>query len=103
MTAKGYWIGNSTIHDMDGIAQYREANRAAMNRHGAKFIIMHGQQQIVEGNSILPTWTVVEFPSYAAAVACYKDPEYVEAVKIRHRSADGVMAIVEGYDGTQDF
>lgn len=103
MTAKAYWIGNSTIHEMDGIARYRDANRATMNRYGAKFIIMHGQQKIVEGDTALPTWTVVEFPSYAAAVACYEDPEYVEAAKIRHESADGVMSIVEGYDGTQDF
>lgn len=102
MAAKGYWIGNSLVHDMDGIWKYREANREAMNRYGAKFIVMHGQQDVVEG-SLLPTWTVVEFPSYEDAVACYKDPDYTEAVKIRHAVAEGTMAIVEGYDGTQDF
>ena len=46
---------------------------------------------------------VVEFPSYAAAFACYHDPVYAEAAKIRHSIADGTQTIIEGSDGTQDF
>jgi uncharacterized protein (DUF1330 family) len=104
MTAKGYWIGNSDVHDMEGLWNYREANRKTMNSYGAKFIIMHGQyQHVEEPDKLYPTWTVVEFPSYADAVACYRDPVYEEAAKIRHAIAEGTMAIVEGYDGTQDF
>ena len=102
MPAKGYWIGNTIVHDMDEIFRYRDANRETMNRYGAKFIIMHGQQEIVEGKAH-PTWTVVEFPSYQAAVDCYHEPAYQEAVKIRHAVSEGNMSIVEGYDGTQDF
>ncbi len=45
----------------------------------------------------------MEFPSYAAAVACYEERTYHEAAKIRHAISVGAMAIVEGYDGTQDF
>ena len=102
MTAKGYWVANNTIHDMDGLLRYREANRAVMTRYGAKFIVMHGKQKMVEGE-LRPNWTIVEFPSYEAAVACYEDPEYAAAAKIRHASADGVQTIVEGYDGPQDM
>jgi uncharacterized protein (DUF1330 family) len=100
--AKAYWIANSDVHDMYGLMRYRDANREAMNRYGAKFIVMHGQQEIPEGTA-LPKWTVVEFPSYEAAIACYHDPAYQEAAKIRHAIADGSQSIVEGYDGTQDF
>ena len=104
MPAKGYWIANNIIHDMDGLYRYREANRATMNRYGAKFIVMHGQHKDVEEpDRLSPNWTVVEFPSYAAAVECYEDPVYAEAAKIRHSVADGFQTIVEGYDGTQDF
>jgi uncharacterized protein (DUF1330 family) len=104
MAAKGYWIGNTNVRDMDGLFRYRDANRETMNRYGAKFIIMHGQHQDVEEPERLhPTWTVVEFPSYADAVACYEDPTYHEAAKLRHAVSEGAMAIVEGYDGTQDF
>jgi uncharacterized protein (DUF1330 family) len=104
MAAKGYWIGNTIVRDMDGLFRYRDANRETMNRYGAKFIIMHGQHQDVEEPERLhPTWTVVEFPSYADAVACYEDPTYHEAAKLRHAVSEGAMAIVEGSDGTQDF
>jgi uncharacterized protein (DUF1330 family) len=102
MPAKAYWIANTIVHDMDGLWRYRDANRETMNRYGAKFIVMHGQQEIAEGIAH-PTWTVVEFPSYQAAVDCYHDPVYHEAAKIRHAVSEGNMSIVEGYDGTQDF
>lgn len=102
MSAKGYWIANNTINDMDGLYRYRDANRATMNRYGAKFIIMHGQQEIPEGTA-RENWTVVEFPSYQAALDCYNDPDYQAAAKIRHSVAEGNQSIVEGYDGTQDF
>ena len=104
MAAKGYWIGNNVIHDMQELFRYRDANRETMNRYGAKFIVMHGQHRDPEGaDKLYPSWTVVEFPSYADAVGCYEDVGYQEAVKIRHAVSEGTMTIVEGYDGTQDF
>ena len=102
MPAKGYWIGNNVIHDMAELYRYRDANRETMNRYGAKFIVMHGQVENTEGIAF-PKWTVVEFPSYQAAVDCYHDPAYQEAKKIRMAISEGNAVIVEGYDGTQDF
>ena len=69
---------------MDGLVRYRNANRAVMTRYGAKFIVMHGQQKMVEGES-RENWTVVEFPSYAAALECYEDPENAAAASIATR------------------
>lgn len=99
---KGYWIANSDVTDMDGLLRYRDANRVTMNRYGATFIVMHGRQRVAEGVS-RSRQTLVEFPSYEAAVACFDEPAYQEAAKLRHAIADGDMVIVEGYDGTQDF
>ncbi len=102
MPAKGYWLGNNVIHDMKELYRYRDANRETMNRYGAKFIVMHGQNEITEGVAF-PSWTIVEFPTYQAAVDCYHDPVYQEAAKIRLAVSEGNQVIVEGYDGTQDF
>jgi uncharacterized protein (DUF1330 family) len=44
---------------------------------------------------------VIEFPDYAAALACYRSPEYQENIKRRlpHSVAD--LLIIEGYDSPQ--
>ena len=44
---------------------------------------------------------VIEFPDYAAAVACYHSPEYQANIKVRQPHATVDMVIVEGYDGPQ--
>lgn len=105
MTAKAYWLANNDISDWDGMWRYRAANKAVMTRYGANFIIMGGDRQVVEGTeaSARSNFTVVEFPSREAALACYNDPEYADAAKQRHAVAEGWQVIVDGYDGPQDF
>jgi len=87
---------------MDGLYRYRDANRKVMTQFGAKFLVMHGEQQIVEG-TMRTKQTLVEFPSYQAAVDCYNHPDYQKAAELRHKVAISSQVIVEGYDGPQDF
>ncbi len=96
--AKAYWVATVDVSDVEGMKTYSKENRAALKRFGAKFIVRHGQQQIVEGTS-RRAQTVIEFPSYEAALAAYRDPEYQAAAKFRHDAAKGDLVIVEGYDG----
>ena len=42
---------------------------------------------------------VLEFPSYEAALACYRSPDYQAAKKLRDGKAEFDLVIVEGYDG----
>ena len=42
---------------------------------------------------------VIEFPSFDAAVACYRSPNYQAAKKLRDGGSTGDLVIVEGYDG----
>ena len=44
---------------------------------------------------------VIEFPDYAAALACYRSPEYQANIKVREPHASVDLVIVEGYDGPQ--
>lgn len=97
---KGYWISNSDVFDMEGLMKYRAANREVMTKYGAQFLVMHGQQTVVEGE-YRSKQTLVEFPSYQDAVDCFNSAEYTEAAKLRHAVAEGSMVIVEGYDGPQ--
>lgn len=98
MTAKGYWIAHNIVHDADAYDKYRAANAAPLAAFNAKFLVRGGQQDIREG-----TWNsrtvVIEFPSYADAVACYESEGYQKAKALRDAVADGNMIIVEGYLG----
>ena len=44
---------------------------------------------------------VLEFPSYEAALACYRSPEYLAAKKLREGKAEADVIVIEGYDGPQ--
>ena len=44
---------------------------------------------------------MVEFPSYAAALACYRSDRYQAAIALRRPVAVGEFLIIEGYDGPQ--
>jgi uncharacterized protein (DUF1330 family) len=44
---------------------------------------------------------VIEFPSYQAALDCYRSPEYAAAVALRFDAGIADILIIEGYDGAQ--
>jgi uncharacterized protein (DUF1330 family) len=84
--AKGYWIANVDINDPEGMKLYSAANRAPMRKYGAKFVIRHGRQRVVEGQS-RSRQILVEYPSYEIAIAAYEDPEYEAALTTSRRGS----------------
>ncbi|MBC7896291.1 MAG: DUF1330 domain-containing protein [Cytophagaceae bacterium] len=98
--AKGYWIVQSDINDMEQHQEYVRANRAVLGRYGARFLVRWGTQSIEEGTA-RARQVVIEFPDFAAATSCYRDPEYAAAHALRIGAAEGDVVIVEGYDGPQ--
>ena len=95
--AKGYWIVNNIVHDVESYKKYQAANAAPFAKYGAKFIVRGGTQETREGTSF-PRCVVLEFDSYTDAVACYEDPEYQAAKAFRDPVAEGTLIIVEGAD-----
>ena len=51
--------------------------------------------------SVRARTVVLEFPSYEAALACYRSPEYQAAAALRQGKAELDLFIIEGYDGPQ--
>ena len=51
--------------------------------------------------SVRPRGVVIEFPSYADALACWNSPEYKEAAAFRKGASEAEIVIIEGYDGEQ--
>ena len=98
--AKGYWIGRVDVNNEEGYKAYAAANAAIFKKYGAKYVIRGGKFECVEGQARARN-VVIEFPDYAAAMACYRSPEYQENIKRRlpHSVAD--LIVIEGYDGAQ--
>ena len=97
MPKKGYWIGNMGVRDAAVYEKYRVANAKPFAEYGAKCLVRGGTQQVREGTAHART-VVIEFPSYADAVACYESPGYQNAKDIRMTVSDGSLIIIEGYE-----
>lgn len=97
---KGYWIGRVDITDTEKYKTYMEANAKPFKRFGAKFLVRAGRFANPEGSSRSRN-VVIEFPSYQAALDCWKSPEYQEAMKLRLPVSSIDLVIVEGYEGPQ--
>lgn len=96
--AKGYWIAQMDVHDVEKYDSYRAANAKPFADYGARFVVRGGTQINREGNWRSRT-VVIEFPSYADAIACYESATYQAARDIRLPVSDVDLLIVEGYDG----
>lgn len=92
MTA--YWIAHVTVTDRDAYAVYQALAPAAFSAHGAKFLARGGQAETLEGPD-LDRHVVIEFPSLAAAKACYHSAKYQAARKHRTDACLAHVVIVE--------
>ena len=93
---KGYWIAHVDITDMDGYKRYQVANAKPFGMYGARFLVRGGRQEVLEGKARSRT-VVLEFPSYEAAVACYRSPEYQAAKAVRTGKGEIDLLINDGY------
>ena len=97
--SKGYWIVHVDIADADAFKAYVAANGAALDKYGARFLARAGTCQVVEGSARSRN-TIVEFPSYQAALDCWHSPKYQAAKALREGAADFDLVIVEGCAGS---
>ena len=44
---------------------------------------------------------VIEFPTYHAALECWKSPDYQHAITLREPVSTADLVIIEGYEGAQ--
>lgn len=97
---KGYWIARVDVADAEKYKAYIEANASPLRKYGARPLVRGGRYENPEGGSRGRN-IVLEFPTYQAALECYKSPEYQEAIKLRTPVSTIDLIIIEGYDGPQ--
>jgi uncharacterized protein (DUF1330 family) len=98
--AKGYWIARVDVKDEEAYKPYAAANPAIFKKYGGRFLVRGGKFDVTEGNARSRN-VIIEFPDYAAALACYRSPEYQENIKVRLPHSTIELIVIEGYDGPQ--
>lgn len=97
---KGYWIVRVDISDPEQYKLYMAANAAPFKKFGARFLVRSGQFENPEGVSRSRN-VILEFPTYALALECWRSAEYQAAIKLRQPVSTFDLVIIEGYDGPQ--
>jgi uncharacterized protein (DUF1330 family) len=98
--AKGYWVAFADVSDLEGYKAYIAENAKAFRKYGGRFLARGGKSISPEGKPRSRA-VVIEFPTYEAAVECYRTPEYAKAMALRQGKSIMDLAIVEGYAGPQ--
>jgi uncharacterized protein (DUF1330 family) len=83
-----------------GYKAYLAANGAVFRQFGARFVVRGGTHEAVEGTARQRN-VVIEFPSYAEALACYHSTDYQLVKALRQAASDADILVIEGYDGPQ--
>ena len=95
--AKGYWIVGLDVSDQEAFKSYLQATPGALGKFGGHFLARAGRFENPEGTALSRN-SVIEFPSYQAALDCYASPEYQAAILLRKQVATMNLVIVEGCD-----
>lgn len=93
---KGYWlIMGQDVTDQEARSEYSRLWGPIAEKHGARLVTGAGSAELKES---LKTTRVlfVEFPSLAAAKACYDDPAYSKAAEFALKAARRELLIFEG-------
>ncbi|WP_413694576.1 DUF1330 domain-containing protein [Rhodobacter sp. KR11] len=89
-----YWIAHVTVTHPEAYKAYQALAPAAFAAHGARFLA-RGPGEVLEGPEA-PRHVVIEFPSLAAARACYASAEYQSARAARVGAAEVAVVLVDG-------
>ena len=97
---KGYWIASVDIANEEKYRAYVAANAEPLHEYGARFLVRGGQFENPEGTSRRRN-AVIEFPTYQAALDCWRSPGYQKAIALRKDVSTMDLIVIEGYEGAQ--
>lgn len=85
------------VRDSEGFGDYTPLSMKAVTVYGARFLVHGGSTETVEG-ALRARHVILEFPTYEAALECYRSQEYEDARAVRQAHADADIIIVEGVE-----
>jgi len=79
------------------LEEYRRLAAQSIERHGGRYRVRGGIQQVLEGEWA-PATIIVEFPTSEAARAWYASADYARALQYRDEALDRDLVLVEGVE-----
>lgn len=91
-----YVVGQLDIKDPAAYQEYLDGFMSTFERHGGELLATSSQVTDVLEGQWAPRTVIMRFPTPAAARSWYDDPEYRQLAKVRHRTAETNLVMVEG-------
>ena len=92
---KGYWLIRVDVIQPEIFLDYASKTGPALDAYGGKFLVRAGRSESVEGDARSRN-SVIEFPSYQAALDCYQSPQYQALVQLRTSACEMDILVIEG-------
>lgn len=92
-----YVIVEVEINDPREYEEYKRLTPASIAAHGGRFIVRGGKSESLEGDWNPQRIVVLEFHSVEKAKQWWNSEQYAPAKKIRQRTANTKMIVVEGF------
>ena len=84
------------ITDPAGYEEYRKLATPTVSAYGGKYVARGGRSEVLEGSWKPNRLVILRFDSIEKAKAWLNSPEYEGPRKIRQRTAQANMIVVEG-------
>jgi uncharacterized protein (DUF1330 family) len=97
---RGYWIAHIDVTDPEGYKAYQASVAVPFGRFGGRYLVRGGRCEVTEGRS-RSRCVVLEFPSYEAALACYRSADYRASIALRKGKAEVDLVVIEAFDPAQ--
>jgi len=91
-----YVIVEIDILDPAGYGEYKKLAGATVEKYGGKYIVRGGRTEVLEGDWQPKRIVVLQFESMRRAKEWLNYEEYREPRKMRHRTAETKMILIEG-------
>jgi uncharacterized protein (DUF1330 family) len=92
-----YVILDIDVRDQSGYEEYKKAGAPTIIAYGGKPLARGGRTEVLEGSWDPRRMVMLEFKSMEEAKRWWDSPEYNQAKKLRQRSADSKVIILEGF------
>jgi len=91
-----YIIVEVEVKDPVKYEDYKKLTPASISAYGGRFIVRGGKAELIEGKLEPKRIVVLEFENSERAKAWWNSPEYSDAKKLRHATAESRMILIEG-------